>query len=307
MPHRTQMQIIKRRLVGKVGKNRANELRLILKELPGYRSGPYADIRKWVTEELERSFVRSKAVHRNSIAVVRQGAAQVALVGKPNAGKSSILHALSGIQIAVGDYAFTTLRPMAALIRIGGVQVQFVEIPGLLAGANEGRGNGRALLSVLRETDAIVFCHDAGEPIGSFTEIHNEVEAAGITKPSVLAITKLDEHEEEFNLSTVKTGSDLPVIGVSVLDDDSLKTFKDTVWGMLGLVRVFTRHRGEVAPDPVALREGSTVHDLAEELHKELAAEFSSAKIWGPSARFPGQQVGRDHVVEEGDVVEILK
>jgi len=49
MPHRTQMQIIKRRLVGKVGKDRANELRLILKELPGYRSGPYADIRKWAS------------------------------------------------------------------------------------------------------------------------------------------------------------------------------------------------------------------------------------------------------------------
>lgn len=306
MPHRTQMQIIKRRLVGKVGKDRANELRLILKELPGYRSGPYADIRKWVTEEMERSFVRSKAVHRNSIAVVRQGAAQVALVGKPNAGKSSILHALSGIQIAVGDYAFTTLRPMAALIRIGGVQVQFVEIPGLLAGANEGRGNGRALLSVLREADAIVFCHDAAEPITEFTEIQNEVEAAGITKPSVLAITKLDEYER-FNFSAAKAVSNLPVIGVSVLDDDSLKMFQDTVWGMLGLVRVFTRHRGEVARDPIALREGSTVHDLAEELHKDLAAEFSSAKIWGPSARFPGQQVGRDHLVEEGDVIEILK
>lgn len=307
MPHRTQMQIIKRRLVGKAGKDRASELRLILKELPGYRSGPYADIRKWVTEELERSFVRSKAVHRNSIAVVRQGAAQVALVGKPNAGKSSILHALSGIQIAVGDYAFTTLRPMAALIRIGGVQVQFVEIPGLLAGANEGRGNGRALLSVLREADAIVFCHDAGEPITDFTEIQNEVEAAGITKPSVLAITKIDEQEKKFDFFAAKAVSNLPVIGVSVLDDDSLKTLQDTVWGMLGLVRVFTRHRGEVAPDPIALREGSTVHDLAEELHKDLAAEFSSAKIWGLSARFPGQQVGRDHLVEDGDVIEILK
>ena len=68
MPHRTQMQVIKRRLVGKEGGERIKELRAILAELPGYKSGPYADIRKWVTGQIEESRVRKKAVHRNSIA-----------------------------------------------------------------------------------------------------------------------------------------------------------------------------------------------------------------------------------------------
>src|ERR687884_814822 len=146
MPHRTQMQVIKRRLVGKDGAERVRELRTILAELPNYRSGPYADIRKWVNAELQGTRMRSRVVHRDSVAVRREGAAQVALVGPPNAGKSSLLQALSSIQIRTGDYAFTTTRPVAALTRIHGVPVQLVEIPGLLEGAADDRGGGRALL-----------------------------------------------------------------------------------------------------------------------------------------------------------------
>src|SRR5436309_9203131 len=111
MPHRTQMQLIKRRLVGKEGSERVRELRTILNELPGYLNGPYGDIRKWVLAQIEETHKRAHVVQRDSIAVRREGAAQVALVGAPNAGKSSLLYALSDIQIKTGDYAFTTTRP----------------------------------------------------------------------------------------------------------------------------------------------------------------------------------------------------
>src|SRR5919204_244307 len=145
MPHRTQMQVIKRRLVGKEGSERVRELRAILNELPGYRSGPYADIRKWVNDEIARSQTRARVVHRDSIAVRREGAAQIALVGALNAGKSSLLQALSSIQIKTGDYAFTPTRPVPSLTEIRGVPVQLVEIPGLIDGAGEDRGGGRGL------------------------------------------------------------------------------------------------------------------------------------------------------------------
>ena len=187
MPHRIQMQVIKRRLVGKEGTERVRELRIILGELPDYRNGPYADIRKWVNEQIEASQVRAKVVHRDSISVRREGAAQVALVGPPNAGKSSLLQALSEIQIKTGDYAFTTVRPVPALTRIGGVLVQLVEIPGLIEGANDDRGGGRALLGVLRNADAVVYCHEATAPLDSLAWYAPRWSTAGIELPAVLA------------------------------------------------------------------------------------------------------------------------
>jgi len=180
MPHRTFAEVAKRRLVGKEGSARVAAIHALLSELPGYRNGPYADLRKWLEGELDRTRVRAKVTHRDSLQVRREGAAQIALVGPPNAGKSSLLQALSDIRIKTGDYAFTTLRPVPALTRIGGVLVQLVEIPGLIEGAHEDRGGGRALLGVLRNADAIVFCHAANEPPAALEVVRREVAAAAI-------------------------------------------------------------------------------------------------------------------------------
>ncbi len=306
MPHRTFVQVAKRRLVGKVGTERVRTLRGLIAELPDYRSGPYADIRKWLTEEIEQTRVRAKVIHRDSIAVRREGAAQVALVGAPNAGKSSLLQALSQIQIKTGDYAFTTTRPVAAVTSIGGVPVQFVEIPGLLEGAAEGRGGGRALLGVLRNADAIVYCHAASSPPDVLTSIRREVEIAEIVRPALLAATKVDE-EDAHATRLAAVFSDLEVVPVSVLDDASLDRFRDAVLRLLGLVRVYLRHAGGVDEEPIALCPGATVEDVADAIHHELGASFRAARIWGRSARFAGQRVGRAHVVADLDEVEILR
>jgi small GTP-binding protein len=294
MPHRTYKQVIERRLVGKEGAERARELRAILAELPNYRNGPYADLRKWVNAQIESSHVRRRVVHRDTIAVRRQGVAQIALVGPPNAGKSSLLQALSSIQIKTGDYAFTTTRPVPALTRIREVLVQLVEIPGLIEGAADGRGGGRALLGVLRSADAIAYCHAAGAPLEELEAVRHEVESAGIEKPAVVIATKCDE-SEPF------THPELDVVGVSILDDESLARLRAVIWDLTGLVRVFLRD-GEA----VAVRPPATVVDVARHVHKELAAACSGARVWGPSARFDGQRVGRGHVVADGDVVEVL-
>jgi ribosome-interacting GTPase 1 len=286
MPHRTQQQLIKRRLVGKDGAERIRELRAILAELPGYRNGPYADLRKWVEGELTATRTRKKVVHRDSIAVRREGAAQIALVGPPNAGKSSLLQALSAIQIRTGDYAFTTTRPVAATTRLGGVLVQLVEIPGLIEGAADDRGGGRALFGVLRNADAI---------LGELETIRDEVAAAGIELPAIVAATKCDE-------APPPTHPELRVLPVSVLDDASLDRLREELWAMTGLVRVHLRDGG----DPVALQPPATVLDVADTIHHELRERCTGARVWGPSARFPGQQVGREYELSDGDTVEIL-
>lgn len=305
MPHRTQMQVIKRRLTGKEGRDRVRELRAILDGLPNYKNGPYGEIRKWVMDQIDESYVRTRAVHRDSIAVRREGAAQIALVGAPNAGKSSLLHALSEVQIKIGNYAFTTLRPVPALVRIGGVLVQLVEIPGLIEGATEDRGGGRALLGVLRGADAIVYCHEAAAPLAPIETVRHEVAAAGIERPALLAATKLDDAAADALPRLQAAVPDLPVIGVSVLDDESLAAFKESVWNLTGLIRIYLRRNGHTEEEPLALPAGVSVVDVAAAIHKDLAA-CRGARVWGRSARFEGQQVGRQHRVEDGDTVEIL-
>jgi small GTP-binding protein len=305
MPHRTQMQVIKRRLVGKEGGERIKELRAILGELPGYRSGPYADIRKWVTAQLEESRVRKKVVHRDSIAVRREGAAQIALVGPPNAGKSSLLQALSNIQIRTGDYAFTTTRPVPSLVALRGVPVQLVEIPGLIAGATEDRGGGRALLGVLRGADAVVLCHDATAPLEALRTVRAELDAAAIEKRTLVALTKLDEAAPEL-VGAISRSTGLPAVGVSVLDDESLERFRAALWELTGLIRIFLRRPGVDEAEPQALSPGSTVVDAARTVHHELAESCAGAHVTGPSAKFDHQRVGRDHVLADGDTVEIV-
>jgi small GTP-binding protein len=302
MPHRTQMQVIKRRLVGKEGTERIRELRQILADLPGYRNGPYADIRKWVEGQLEQTRTRKRVVHRDSIAVRREGAAQIAFVGPPNAGKSSLLQALSAVQIKTGDYAFTTTRPVPAVTRIGGVLVQLVEIPGLIEGAHDGRGGGRPLLGVLREADAILFCHEAAATTTSLRAVMLELEAAGIDLPAAIAATKADEAGPGAIDALRQSFPELEVTAVSVLDDESLDRLRELLWRLTGLVRVHLR--GD--EDPVALPPPVTVDAIAHSIHHELAARCEGARVWGPSARFPGQRVGRTHELADGDSVEIL-
>jgi len=123
----------------------------------------------------------------------------------------------------------------------------------------------------------------------------SEVAAAGIDLPALVAATKCDEAPPFGH-------PELRVLPVSVLDDASLDRLRAELWALTGLVRIYLRGGG----DPVALQPPVTVLDVADSIHHELAECCTGARIWGPSARFEGQHVGRQHELCDSDTVEVL-
>ena len=142
-------------------------------------------------------------------------------------------------------------------------------------------------------------------PLAELATIRAELEAAGIEKRSIIVVTKLDEADES-RVEEIARAAGLSAVGVSVLDDESLERFRERVWELTGLIRIFLRRPGAAEAEAKALPPGSTVVDAAGTVHHELASSCTGARVTGPSAKFEAQRVGRDHVVQDGDVVEVL-
>jgi ribosome-interacting GTPase 1 len=151
----------------------------------------------------------------------------------------------------------------------------------------------------------MVLCQDATASLNDLRAVRAELEAAGIDKPALVAVTKLDEASPRL-VPEISELLRLPAIGVSVLDDSSLDRFRDAVWQLTGLIRIYLRRPGLEDAEPHALSPGATVVDAARLVHHELAETCAGANVTGPSAKFEHQRVGRDHVLADGDTVEIV-
>jgi ribosome-interacting GTPase 1 len=160
---------------------------------------------------------------------------------------------------------------------------------------------------VLRFADAIVYCGRADGDPHELAIVRAEVALAGIEKPSLVAATRADDAALEAIAGMEAAMPGLDVVPVSILDEASLDAIREAIWRLTGLIRVRLRTNGVTEDEPIALEPGSTVADVADWVHHDLAAAFSGARVSGPSARFDDQRVGRDHVVSDGDVVEIVR
>jgi GTPase len=126
----------------------------------------------------------------------------VGLMGLPNAGKSSLLAALSAARPRVGDYPFTTLAPQLGVVDEQGYREPFVvaDIPGLISGASEGRGLGNRFLRHVARARLLALVLDASEdPEGAEGILRAELHAAGLgRKPTVTVLNKMDLLDEEL-------------------------------------------------------------------------------------------------------------
>ncbi|VVB98693.1 GTPase Obg [uncultured archaeon] len=94
-----------------------------------------------------------------SINVKKDGAGQIVILGAPNSGKSYLLKMLTGVDVEIAEYPFTTTKPEIGMMGYRGTQVQVVEVPALIEGSSEGKANGTQLLSLARNADAIIVMH----------------------------------------------------------------------------------------------------------------------------------------------------
>jgi ribosome-interacting GTPase 1 len=141
----------------------------------------------------------------------------------------------------------------------------------------------------------------------------DDVESAIITskvyKPTIVLVNKIDIAEEPGELVekvSQLVPADVPVIPVSAEKSLGLKVLGDILFKKLDLIRVYTKSPNkEPDPNPLVVKRGTTVIEVAEMVHVRLAKGFKYAKIWGRSVKYPGQRVGAEHILEDGDVVEI--
>lgn len=302
LPPDIQKRKIRERLINLAGKARLNEIKKIIEELPGYNNGPYGEIRKNLLQEIETTKTRSKIQHQDWLGVPRQGDKQFVLVGRPSSGKSSLLSKLSGMDIKIASYEFTTLKPIPAIVKLNGAQIQIVDLPGLIEGATDDAGGGKRLIGIVKNTDGIIFMIDLTKPIGKAESILNELKKAGIKKPMIIVGNKIDSIESKINITKLKKRFGEDLILTSTLTGKGLSSLKNKIWKESNLIRIYT----ENSKEPMILKNNSTVRDAILSIHKKLLEEFKEAVISGPSAKFPNQKVGLDHILQDKDSIKII-
>ncbi len=164
--------------------------------------------------------------------------ADAGLIGLPNAGKSSLLNALTGAKATVASYAFTTLDPNLGML-YGAV---LADIPGLIEGASGGKGLGFKFLRHISRTRLLLHCVslESDSPLADYRTIQQEIESfeGGIlaTKPEMLILTKSDTRDTKQikELVALFKKEGLEASAVSILDEASLKALRDRVFAALG-------------------------------------------------------------------------
>lgn len=267
--------------------------------------------------KLRREGGQKSGARGTSHLVPREGAGQVALVGPPNAGKSSLVARTTHAEPKVADYPFTTREAVPGMMHHEDVALQLVDLPAVSREHVE-----PWVFDLVRRADLVwvVVPHESAPE--DFEEVRRILADKHLVlvpaldgsppkpgeKRTLLVVTGMDRPGGAENLAVLGEllDSTWPIQAVSAKDGSGLLDLGARSFGLLGLIRVYTKEPGK-PPDkskPFTLPRGATVAELAGHIHREIAEGFRYARIWGSSA-FDGQQVRGDHPLEDGDVVEI--
>ena len=186
--------------------------------------------------------------------------ADAGLVGLPNAGKSTLLAAVSRAHPKIGDYPFTTVHPNLGVVyigdRTGGDEFVLADLPGLIEGANEGAGLGTRFLGHVERCRVLVHLIDGtlDDVAGAYQTVRREVEAYGgslAEKPELVALNKADALSDEDKAEKQKLlalASGVEVAVISGISGDGLQTLMAVLFGVIGRQTESTQPKRAFAP-----------------------------------------------------------
>jgi ribosome-interacting GTPase 1 len=314
---------------------RLERLREMLRTIPKHKGTDHlqGDIKrriKEMSEELERP-ARGGARGGPPLSVRPEGARQLALLGPPNVGKSSLHARLTGSGAHTAAYPFTTRYPEPGMMRYEDISFQLVDLPAL---APEQPVSW--LATALEPADASLLVVDLGEPrcveqvaalhallrehrvtltecwepaVDAPTSAEGDGDPFALRLPTLLLANKADrlaDPDAELQAFLEVAGLRYPTLAVSATTGHGLERIGPWLFAHLGIARVYTKAPGK-PPDrdrPYTMRRGQTVADVARLVHKDLARSLKYARVWGKGG-FEGQHVGRTHPVGDGDVIEL--
>ncbi|MDH3688002.1 MAG: 50S ribosome-binding GTPase [Gammaproteobacteria bacterium] len=322
-------------------RERLDCLKEMLRTIPKHKGTEnlQADIKSRIKQLTEELAGPKKGGARTGPAytIRSEGAAQVALIGPPNAGKSSLHVRLTGSHAEVGPYAYTTKLPQPGMLKFEDIHIQLIDLPPISADfmepwfVNALQPADAALLVVdlsdaecmdhivsirerlaekritLRE-DWPVFVNEEGGQSQAHSDSDELDDPFSLALPTLLIANKsdLDPDPDEVNVLEELLGVRFPAVATSAETGQGLDQIGQMLFERLQVVRVYTKAPGKSADKnkPFTVFRGETVLDVARLVHKDIARTLKYARIWG-SGQFDGQQVGPDHHVCDKDVLEL--
>jgi uncharacterized protein len=324
-------------------KERLDCLRQMLSTIPKHKGTEHlqADIKSRIKDLTEELAGPKKGGRRSgpALTIRPEGAAQVALLGPPNSGKSALHQRLTGSRAQAGPGSFITQFPEPGMLAHEDIAFQLLDLPSMSADHSP-----PWMASTLQTADAALLVVDLSDPacveqvqfildtladrkislVGVWPGLPRNEAAGGdadaggrgheiddpfrIALPTLLLANKSDltPDPEEVTVLEELLDVDFPALRVSAQTGQGLGEIAPWLFRALQVVRVYTKAPGK-EPErdrPFTVRSGDTVLDVARLVHKDIAESFRFGRLWG-SGVFDGQQVGADHPVADGDVVEL--